>query len=424
MPHLLGPRVSVMLLCSYCLCNFAVGVCAALAASFAAFADPFDFFLCGCCLVLIVVCAAVMCAFLHRNPRSWTNAWFDHALRTHGIFDAPHVQFFWRESRISQLGQTQKIHQETRHLSESPPEPPRFPNLRCCSRRVVMKPELTSTQLAQKRKNSLDTILSNVVDSSFFHTSRTDPFHCWIRNPNFVRICTCPLDRKCPWQSVYKESLCCMRLCGLVAPFPTLAELSLRQVSASMLRSLIPSVTVFRDCITVSLAGEFPAACNSLRSVSHCPIDSSFVLSRQGTGLANLSEALPCAQLCSQGSLCATLSRSHKLTTGPRQGGWKHLVVDVKADLMSRTFFTSSVSNSGLITFAHVLNRIVNQSCHASAGGKPRDPGTGIFASLTRETSGSRRILRFSCVIPASFRQRWNCRVLLESMLRTWFRVG
>ena len=37
-----------------------------------------------------------------------------------------------------------------------------------------------------------------------------------------------------------------------------------------------------------------------------------------------------------------------------------------------RTFFTSSVSNSGLTTFAHVPNRIVNQSCHALAGGKRR----------------------------------------------------
>ena len=50
------------------------------------------------------------------------------------------------------------------------------------------------------------------------------------------------------------------------------------------------AVTVFRDCITVSLDGELPAACNSLRSVSHClNVNNSFVLSRQETGLANLS---------------------------------------------------------------------------------------------------------------------------------------
>ena len=49
--------------------------------------------------------------------------------------------------------------------------------------------------------------------------------------------------------------------------------------------SLIPPVTVSRDCITVSLHGELPAACNPLRSVSHClNVNSSFVFSRQGTG--------------------------------------------------------------------------------------------------------------------------------------------
>ena len=45
-------------------------------------------------------------------------------------------------------------------------------------------------------------------------------------------------------------------------------------------------------------------------------------------------------------------------------------------------------SNSGLIKFAHVLNLIVNQSCHALAGGKLRDPaGAVILASLTREAT-------------------------------------
>ena len=40
---------------------------------------------------------------------------------------------------------------------------------------------------------------------------------------------------------------------------------------------------------------------------------------------------------------------------------------------------------------AHVLSLIVNQSCHAFAGADPRDPfGDGIFASLTRDMSGSR----------------------------------
>ena len=36
----------------------------------------------------------------------------------------------------------------------------------------------------------------------------------------------------------------------------------------TLLRSLIPPVPVFKDCVTVSLDGEFLAACNSLRSVT------------------------------------------------------------------------------------------------------------------------------------------------------------
>ena len=51
----------------------------------------------------------------------------------------------------------------------------------------------------------------------------------------------------------------------------------------------------------------------------------------------------------------------------------------------------SSASNSLLSTLAHVLFLIVNQSCHAFAGGKSRDPfGAAIFASLTRDPPGSR----------------------------------
>ena len=49
---------------------------------------------------------------------------------------------------------------------------------------------------------------------------------------------------------------------------------------------------------------------------------------------------------------------------------------------------------------------IVNQSCHAFDGGKPRDPvGAGIFASLTRDTSGSRlpaNTFLKSCVVGSS----------------------
>ena len=45
-------------------------------------------------------------ARLRRNPRTWTNAWFDHVLRTQEIFDVPHIQPTWR---ASSLGQIQKI---------------------------------------------------------------------------------------------------------------------------------------------------------------------------------------------------------------------------------------------------------------------------------------------------------------------------
>ena len=72
-------------------------------------------------------------AFLRRNPRPWTNAWFDHVQQTHDIFDETHNQRTWQESRVSSLGQIQKINLETRHLSISPPELPRFPSLHCCS---------------------------------------------------------------------------------------------------------------------------------------------------------------------------------------------------------------------------------------------------------------------------------------------------
>ena len=52
----------------------------------------------------------------------------------------------------------------------------------------------------------------------------------------------------------------------------------------------MPPVTVFGDCITVSLGGELPAACNSLRSVTHClNVNNSYDLSLQEAGFANLS---------------------------------------------------------------------------------------------------------------------------------------
>ena len=242
------------------------------------------------------------CASIYDHGQ--INAWFDHALRTQGIFDEPHIQLIWRESRVQLLGQTQKIHLETRHLSKSPTEKPRFPNLHCCSQgltdqvvplQVAMKPELTSTQLAQKRKSSLGTILPSVADSFFSTLLAPIPFTArlfafvalaaGLRIRTFcVRICTCPLERKCPWQSVYKESLRCLHLCGhLWHPFPpqpswvsvsitahpaalrSMAEYSFPgslgaskpEISCTLLRSLITPVTDFRDCITVFLMANF-----------------------------------------------------------------------------------------------------------------------------------------------------------------------
>ena len=67
-----------------------------------------------------------------------------------------------------------------------------------------------------------------------------------------------------------------------------------------------------------------------------------------------------------------------------------------------KTICTSPVSNSGLITLAHVVSLIVNQFCHAFADGLTRDPvGAGIFASLTRDTSGSRLPANTSSRVPS-----------------------
>ena len=95
-----------------------------------------------------------------------------------------------------------------------------------------------------------------------------------------------------------------------------------------------------------------------------------------------------------------------------------------------RTFFTSSVSNSGLITVVQVISVIVNQSCHAFAGGKPRDPvGSWHLRELdsryVRLTTSSRHppqeirrmVFGLSCNLPFSFWQLWNCRVSSVSML-------
>ena len=92
-------------------------------------------------------------ALLRGNPRSWTTAWFDHAQRAQGIFDEPGES---GESRCSGILTRSAWRQDI--SQKSLPEPPRFPNLHCCSQgqtdqvvplQVAMKPELTSTQLAR-----------------------------------------------------------------------------------------------------------------------------------------------------------------------------------------------------------------------------------------------------------------------------------
>ena len=73
-------------------------------------------------------------ALLRQNPRSWTLAWFDQTCSEHRKFWTNHISSRpgeRRESRCS--GKTQIIHLETKHLSKSTPELPRFPSLHCCS---------------------------------------------------------------------------------------------------------------------------------------------------------------------------------------------------------------------------------------------------------------------------------------------------
>ena len=62
-----------------------------------------------------------------------------------------------------------------------------------------------------------------------------------------------------------RESRCTHLRGRLWHTFPAPAELLLRQasvylISCTLLRFLMPAVTVFRDCITISLDGELPAA--------------------------------------------------------------------------------------------------------------------------------------------------------------------
>ena len=137
-------------------------------------------------------------------------------------------------------------------------------------------------------------------------------------------------------------------------------------------------------------------------SVSHClNVNDSFVLSQQGQAWQTSCEVLPCA-VCSaviaRISLCNTLKIAQPDDrSAPRRYGniLSSMVKQIScASCRSavpcrdrsagcpKTFFTSSVSNSGVITLAHVLRLIVNQSCHAFAGGQPRDPvGAGTLDS-------------------------------------------
>ena len=151
---------------------------------------------------------------------------------------------------------------------------------------------------------------------------------------------------------------------------------------------------------------------------------------------------LPCALPCSQGFLCATLKIAQPDDrSAPRR--YSNILSSTLKEISCATCrsaspcrrgsagspqtFTSSVSNSGLITLAHVLCLIVNQSCHAFAGDKLRGPvGAGIFASLTRDTSGSRlpaNTLLKSSVEGSSGLQPPLLLATVELSGQQWFRV-
>ena len=137
----------------------------------------------------------------------------DDSATKHGDSHKPHIHLIWRESRVSLL----RIAARATTFSEF-------------ARGDETGVDVNTTCAEEAESSGHD--LAQCGGFVIFHTSCTDPFRCstscpccpcrrtW--NPNFcVRICTCPLELKCPLQSVYKESLRCVRRCGhLWHPFP------------------------------------------------------------------------------------------------------------------------------------------------------------------------------------------------------------
>ena len=80
-----------------------------------------------------------------------------------GLITCSEHRKFLTNHTSSRPGESRESRCSGRLRRSTPPGQPHFPSLHCCSHRVVplqmmTKPELKSTQLAQKRKNSLDTM--------------------------------------------------------------------------------------------------------------------------------------------------------------------------------------------------------------------------------------------------------------------------
>ena len=106
----------------------------------------------------------------------------------------------------------------------------------CCSRgqedqvvpfQMMTKSGVTSTQLSLRTQlcptwwiRDFSTLFAPILSRCSFSCL----CRCCRRGSNLnlcERICTCLLEHKCPWRSVHRESLRCMRLCDhLWHPFP------------------------------------------------------------------------------------------------------------------------------------------------------------------------------------------------------------
>ena len=154
-------------------------------------------------------------------------------------------------------------------------------------------------------------------------------------------------------------------------------------------------------------------------------------------------EVLPCAKLCSQGSLCATPSGSRSLTTGLRQGG--------AVTSCRRCVSRSRAQAVGLLRVSRQIRWLSQNFPHKfclklwADHVRPRpqlDRGPVLPRSGWRQTSRScrswhsrefdsrnvwlttstqhssqelrRRVFGLGCDLSLFFGQRWNCRVCLS----------